>query len=129
MRCQQASPGISASDSAPLMLLLRIAVAGVDHDAGIEAGLFELRDAVLDVLLRVIGAGVGATKNDVAAVVALYSVCQRCDGTHSTLYPDLSLNDGGEPLLGDGEEDVARLRRSDRVDSDTDRPISAVLEA
>lgn len=93
------------------VILLRVAVAAVDHQPRIEALLLEICTRLLDADLIVVCALLSTAQNDKAVFVT--------NGT----------NNGYDTRLGDREEVMRVLDRADSIDSDTKGTIRTVLEA
>jgi hypothetical protein len=94
-----------------LVILLRVAVAAVNHQARVETLLLEVCARILDADLIVVCALLSTAQNDEAVLVT--------DGT----------DNGDNTGLRDGEEVVRVLDRANGVNGDTKGAICAVLEA
>lgn len=94
-----------------LVVLLRVSVAAVDHEARIGVLLQQLLLGLLNALGVVVGALGAAAENDEAVIIAD------------------SADNGDDARLGDGQEVVGVLDRANGVNGDAEGAIGAVLEA
>lgn len=91
--------------------LFTVPMTAIDHDGGGEIGLFKGLDDGKDMVLGVVGPGGTATEDDMTGIVTLGG------------------DDGGETVLGDGEEGMTGTGSADGIDGSTDAPIGTILEA
>lgn len=94
-----------------LVVLIRIAVAAVNHQALAQAALLQRSLGLGDALRIVVGALGTATEDDEAVLVANGS------------------DDGNDTRLGDGQEVMGMSDSANSINGNTQGTVSAVLEA
>lgn len=94
-----------------LVVLFRVAMTAVNHQARIQALRLELLARLLQALSVVVGALLSTAQDDEAVIIAD------------------SADDGHNTGLGDGEEVVRMLDRANRIDCDIESAVGTVLEA